>query len=50
MLEEFDEANGDVMQIGIRAQAYAMLVPPLMGILSNANIAIVAGLGVDGPT
>jgi ATP-binding cassette subfamily B protein len=24
---------------------YAMLIPPLMGILSNANIAIVAGLG-----
>ena len=45
MLEEFDTANGTVMQIGIRAQAYAMLVPPLMGILSNANIAIVAGLG-----
>jgi len=45
MLEDFDEANESVKHAGIRAQTYAMLVPPLMGILSNANIAIVAGLG-----
>lgn len=41
----FDRANETVRQVGIRAHTYAMLVPPLMGILSNANIAIVAGLG-----
>ena len=44
-LADFDEANEMVRQVGIHAQTYAMLVPPLMGILSNANIAVVAGLG-----
>ncbi len=44
-LADFDAANEKVRQVGVRAQAYAMLVPPLMGILSNANIAILAGLG-----
>jgi len=45
MLADFDTANEMVRQVGIHAQTYAMLVPPLMGILSNANIAVVAGLG-----
>jgi len=44
-LADFDAANEDVRRVGVRAQTYAMLVPPLMGILSNANIAILAGLG-----
>jgi ATP-binding cassette subfamily B multidrug efflux pump len=44
-LAGFDMANEMVRQAGIHAQTYAMLVPPLMGILSNANIAILAGLG-----
>jgi ATP-binding cassette subfamily B protein len=44
-LDKFDQANEAVRLVGIRAQTYAMLIPPLMGILSNANIAIVAGLG-----
>ena len=44
-LADFDAANEQVRQVGVHAQAYAMLVPPLMGILSNANIAILAGLG-----
>lgn len=44
-LADFDAANEQVRRVGIHAQAYAMLVPPLMGILSNANIAILAGLG-----
>jgi ATP-binding cassette subfamily B multidrug efflux pump len=44
-LDKFDAANETVRQVGIQAQTYAMLVPPLMGILSNANIAVVAGLG-----
>jgi ATP-binding cassette subfamily B multidrug efflux pump len=38
-------ANEMVRHVGIHAQTYAMLVPPLMGILSNANIAVLAGLG-----
>jgi ATP-binding cassette subfamily B protein len=44
-LADFDAANEQVRHVGIRAQTYALLVPPLMGILSNANIAILAGLG-----
>ncbi len=44
-LSDFDAANEQVRRVGVRAQTYAMLVPPLMGILSNANIAILAGLG-----
>jgi ATP-binding cassette subfamily B multidrug efflux pump len=42
---KFTKANTDVKEMGIKAMTYAMLVPPLMGILSNANIAIVAGVG-----
>ena len=45
VLKRFDEANEQVRIVGTQAQSYAMLVPPLVGILSNANIAIVAGLG-----
>jgi ATP-binding cassette subfamily B protein len=44
-LADFNRANEIVRDVGIRAQTFAMLVPPLMGILSNANIAILAGLG-----
>ncbi len=44
-LADFDTANEIVRQVGIQVQTYAMLVPPLMGILSNANIAVLAGLG-----
>jgi ATP-binding cassette subfamily B protein len=44
-VSRFDTANASVRAAGIQAQTYSMLVPPLMGILSNANIAIVAGLG-----
>jgi len=42
---KFTVANDNVRETGIRAMTYAMLIPPLMGILSNANIAIVAGVG-----
>jgi ATP-binding cassette subfamily B protein len=42
---KFEKSNNDVKELGIQAMTYAMLIPPLMGILSNANIAIVAGLG-----
>jgi len=44
-LKRFDEANETVRRVGIQAQTYAMLMPPLLGILSNANIAVVVGLG-----
>ena len=44
-LAKFDAANENVRAIGTRAMTYALLVMPMMGILSNANIAVVAGLG-----
>jgi ATP-binding cassette subfamily B protein len=45
VLDEFDAANEHVRRVGIKANTNAMLIPPLMGIMSNANIAILAGLG-----
>jgi ATP-binding cassette subfamily B protein len=42
---KFIDINNTVKEVGIRAMTYAMLIPPLMGILSNANIAVVAGVG-----
>jgi len=44
-LAKFDRVNDETRDVGIRAQTYATLIPPLMGIFSNANIAILAGLG-----
>jgi ATP-binding cassette subfamily B protein len=44
-LQRFARANLAARDVGIHAQTYSMLIPPLMGILSNANIAIVAGMG-----
>jgi ATP-binding cassette subfamily B protein len=42
---KFDASNDNVKRISVKANTYAMLMMPLMGILSNANIAIVAGIG-----
>jgi ATP-binding cassette subfamily B protein len=42
---KFDASNDKVKAIGVKANTYAMLMMPLMSILSNANIAIVAGIG-----
>ncbi|MFN2111058.1 MAG: ABC transporter ATP-binding protein [Anaerolineae bacterium] len=44
-LAKFDRVNEETRDVGIHAQTYATLIPPLMGIFSNANIAILAGLG-----
>jgi ATP-binding cassette subfamily B multidrug efflux pump len=44
-LDKFDQANETVRVVGTKAQTLALLIPPLMGILSNANIAVVAGVG-----
>ena len=43
--QKFTSTNDAVKVISIRANTYAMLIMPLMSILSNANIAIVAGVG-----
>ncbi|MBC7264064.1 MAG: ABC transporter ATP-binding protein [Chloroflexi bacterium] len=45
VLADFEQANQITRDVGIRAQTYSLLVPPLMGIMSNANVAILAGLG-----
>ncbi len=42
---KFTTMNTNVRDLGIKAMTYAMLIPPLVGILSNVNIAIVAGVG-----
>jgi ATP-binding cassette subfamily B protein len=42
---KFDSSNKKVKEISVKANTYAMLMMPLMGILSNVNIAIVAGIG-----
>jgi len=44
-LDRFNKANTALMNSGIQALSFSMLIPPLMGILSNANIGIVAGIG-----
>jgi len=42
---KFTSNNDAVKAISIKANTYSMLMMPLMGILNNANIAIVAGVG-----
>ena len=42
---KFMSTNDAVKAVSIKANTYAMLMMPLIGILSNANIAIVAGVG-----
>jgi len=44
-LAVFDQANAAARTAGIQAQVLSMLIPPLMGILNDADIAVVAGLG-----
>lgn len=45
VLERFDRENETVRRIGVHAMTYALLVMPMMGVMSNANVAVVAGLG-----
>lgn len=45
VMERFDRANQAVRTRGIRAMTLALLVMPMMGILSNLNIAVLCGLG-----
>ncbi len=45
VLERFDEHNATVRQLGIHAMTYALFIMPMMGILSNMNVAVVAGIG-----
>jgi ATP-binding cassette subfamily B multidrug efflux pump len=45
VLARFQEANEAVRSTGVQAMTLAFLVMPMMGILSNANVAILGGLG-----
>jgi len=45
VLEQFDQANEEVRAAGIKAISMSLLAMPMMGILSNLNIAILCGLG-----
>ncbi len=45
VLDTFKGNNDEVRTTGIKAQTYVMLLPPLIGVLSNLMIAVVAGLG-----
>jgi len=45
VLERFDRDNAKVRKLGIHAMTYALFVMPMMGILSNMNVAVVAGIG-----
>jgi ATP-binding cassette subfamily B multidrug efflux pump len=42
---DFDRANITVRDAGIEAMVYPLLIPPMMSVLSNVVIAVVAGLG-----
>jgi len=45
VLKKFDTANAKVRDVGVHAMTYALIIMPMMGVLSNANVAVVAGLG-----
>jgi ATP-binding cassette subfamily B multidrug efflux pump len=45
VLTRFDWANEAVRSTGVQAMTLVMVVMPLMGILSNLNVAILCGLG-----
>jgi ATP-binding cassette subfamily B multidrug efflux pump len=45
VLDQFDRTNETVRSIGVQAMTLALVVMPMMGILSNLNVAILCGLG-----
>jgi ATP-binding cassette, subfamily B, multidrug efflux pump len=45
VLSRFDQANAAVCSVGVKAMTLALLVMPMMGILSNLNVAVLCGLG-----
>jgi len=45
VLSRFDAANEAVRGTGVRAMTLALVIMPMMGILSNLNVAILCGLG-----
>jgi ATP-binding cassette subfamily B multidrug efflux pump len=45
VLAHFEQVNAAVRATGVRAMTLALVVMPMMGILSNLNVAILCGLG-----
>jgi ATP-binding cassette subfamily B multidrug efflux pump len=45
VLRRFDQANEALRSAGVHAMTLALLVMPMMGVLSNLNVAILCGLG-----
>jgi len=45
VLTRFEQANEAVRSAGVQAMTMALVVMPMMGILSNLNVAILCGLG-----
>ncbi|MGQ9623524.1 MAG: ABC transporter ATP-binding protein [Candidatus Caldatribacteriaceae bacterium] len=43
--ERFDKANEELKAAGIRAQIYAGVMGPLMNVLNNSSLALIAGFG-----
>ena len=44
-LDTFDRANWDTRQAAVHAQTFALLIPPMMTVLTEADVAVVAGVG-----
>ncbi len=45
VLHRFDQANEAARAVGVKAMTLALLVMPMMGILSNLNVAVLCGFG-----
>ncbi|MTI53482.1 ABC transporter ATP-binding protein [Geosporobacter ferrireducens] len=45
VIEKFDAYNLQLREAGMRAQIFSGLIPPLMNVLNNLSLAIVAGAG-----
>lgn len=45
VLDQFDRDNVAVRDVAIKAMSYGFVMPPLVNVMSNIGIAVVAGLG-----
>ncbi len=45
VISEMSVENQELRKVGIKAQIFAGIVPPIMGVLNNLSFAIVAGVG-----
>ena len=44
-MQQFGQANDEVRNVGIRALTISMVLMPLMGIMSNMDVAVIIGIG-----